>query len=44
MTLNAILGRVLDIDSTRFDDFSAEDKDSLEHIIQLLMAQIEDLF
>lgn len=35
---------VLDIDSTRFDEFSAEDKDGLEHIIQLLMAEIEDLF
>ena len=44
MILNAILGGVLDIDSTRFDDFSVEDKDGLEHIIQLLMAEIEDLF
>ncbi|MCR5078088.1 MAG: GAF domain-containing protein [Prevotella sp.] len=34
---------VLDIDSTRLDDFDADDKEGLERIIAVLMEEIEDL-
>ena len=35
---------VLDIDSTRLDDFNEDDKEGLERIIELLMAETQDLF
>ena len=35
---------VLDIDSTRLNDFNEDDKEGLERIIKLLMAETQDLF
>lgn len=35
---------VLDIDSTRLNDFNEDDKEGLERIIELLMAETHDLF
>ncbi len=35
---------VLDIDSTYLNDFNEDDKEGLEHIIELLMAETQDLF
>ena len=35
---------VLDIDSTRLNDFNEDDKEGLERIIELLMAETQDLF
>ena len=35
---------VLDIDSTYLNDFNKEDKEGLERIIELLMAETHDLF
>ena len=35
---------VLDIDSTRLNDFNEDDKEGLERIIKLLMAETHDLF
>lgn len=35
---------VLDIDSTHLNDFNEDDKEGLERIIELLMAETQDLF
>ena len=35
---------VLDIDSTRLNDFNEDDKEGLERIIELLMEETQDLF
>ena len=35
---------VLDIDSTRLNDFNEDDKEGLEHIIKLLMEETQHLF
>lgn len=35
---------VLDIDSTRLNDFNEDDREGLERIIELLMAETHDLF
>ena len=35
---------VLDIDSTRLNDFNEDDKEGLERIIELLMAETQNLF
>ena len=35
---------VLDIDSTRLHDFNEDDKEGLERIVELLMAETQDLF
>lgn len=35
---------VLDIDSTQLNDFNEDDKEGLERIIKLLMAETHDLF
>ena len=35
---------VLDIDSTQLNDFNEDDKEGLERIIELLMAETQDLF
>ena len=34
---------VLDVDSTHIDDFNTDDKEGLEHIVALLMAEVKEV-